>query len=281
MLSLGGQILLAQAPDSEIFVFSIDKKDGKYVFADGKNITNNPGYDNQPAFSLDNKSVLFTSFRNGKDFNIYEYNLAAGKTVQITTSDANEYSAKEIDENTVAFVYEGAGQEMTVMKFDRRSKNVTPALKNKEPVAYYEFNRKGDALVWIRYAFMMHHVNPEKNINRFVADYAQPSAPHLIPGTDKFSFIKRLPNDELRIMEFDPATGAVRPIVLTRDGKLNYCWLSDGSILLGSGGKLFRFDEKTGENWTEIADLTSTGIKDITRLTVSPDGKFLAVVENR
>jgi hypothetical protein len=155
-----------------------------------------------------------------------------------------------------------------------------PALKNNEPVAYYAWNNKGDALVWVRYAFMMHWVNPEKSINRYVTNYAQPSVPHLIPNTDNFSFTQRHPDDSLWIKEFDPANQAVRPIIQSKDNKKDYAWMSDGSLLIGSGHKLFRFDEKSDKTWQEIADLSSFGIKDITRMAVSPDGKYLALVSN-
>ena len=271
----------SQTSNPEIFLFSVEKKDGKFAFADGKNITNNLGYDNQPSFSLDNHSLLFTSNRNGKDTNIYEYILADGKTTQITTSEDNEYTAKELDGNTINFVREGKGQEMTVWKYNRQTKQESPALKNKEPIAYYAFNSKGDALVWIRYAFFIHWVNPEKGINKFVTDYAQPSTPQRIPNTDNFSFMKRLPNDEIWIYEFNPSNQAVRPVVQTKDGKITYCWMPDGSLLIGSGTKLFRFDEKSDKTWVQIADLSSFGIKDIGRIAVSSDGKYLALVSNQ
>lgn len=283
LLILSGlnSVSFSQQPNPEIFLFSIEKKDGKFVFSDGKNITNNPGYDNQPSFSLDNRSILFTSNRNGKDTNIYEYFLADGKTEQITTSEDNEYTAKDLDGKTINFIREGSGQVMTIFKYDRQTKQESPALKIKEPVAYYAFNSKGDALVWIRYAYFIHWVNSEKNINRFVTDYAQPSTPQIIPKTDNFSFMKRLPNDELWINEFNPTNQAVRPIVQTKDGKLTYCWMDDGSLLTGSGTKLFRFDENGEKKWIEIADLASFGIKDIGRLAVSPDGKYMALVSNQ
>lgn len=274
-------IIFSQQTNPEIFLFSVEKKDGKFIFSGGKNITNNAGYDNQPSFSLDNRSILFTSNRNGKDTNIYEYFLADSKTQQITTSEDNEYTAKDFDGKTINFIREGAGQEMTLWKFDRQTKQESPALKIKEPVAYYAFNSKGDALVWVRYAYFIHWVNPEKNINRFVADYAQPSTPLLIPNTDNISFIKRLPNDELWIYEFNPGNQAVRPIVQPKDGKITYCWMPDGSLLIGSGKKLFRFDEKSDKRWVEIADLSSSEIKDIGRIAISSDGKNLAVVSNQ
>jgi len=276
-----GQDFFAQAPDSEVFLFSIDKKDGKYRFSGGDNITNNKGYDNQPTFSQSGKSILYTSSRNGKDTDIYEYILADKKAYQITSKTDGEYTPKEFDRNTITFVREEKGQGMTVWKYDRRTRKESVALKNKEPVAYYAWNNRGDALVWIRYAFMMHWVNPAKSINKYVASYAQPSVPHLIPDTDKFSFMQRYPSDALWIKEFDPKTQAVRPIVQSKDGKKDYCWMADGSLLIGSGSKLYKFDEKTDKNWVFLADLKSFGIKDITRMSASLDGRNLALVSNQ
>jgi len=286
LITLGLLLILslhvfAQAADSEIFLFSLDKKDGKYVFTGGENITKNKGYDNQPSFSLDSKSILFTSIRNDDDSDIYEYSLGDKKLAAITNSQESEYTAKELDKNTVTFVREGLDQEMTVISRDRATGKETNAFKVKDPIAYYAFNSKGDALVWIRYAFWMSWINTEKSINRYVANYAQPSVPHLIPGTDKFSFMQRHPDDSLWIKEFDPANESVRPIVQAKDGKKDYCWLADGSLLIGSGTKLFRFDEKKDKTWVEIADLNSFGIKDITRMSTSPDGKHLALVSNQ
>lgn len=279
---LSGQNLFAQAPDSETFLFSIDKKDGKYTFTNGKNITNNKGYDNQPSFSPDNKSILFTTSRRDNNFDIYEYNLTDGKISPLVNSEDNEYTAKSFDEKTINFVREGKDDQlMTVFKYDRQTKKETSAFKIKEPIAYYAFNKNGEALVWVRYASMMNFVDPEKNINRYVANYAQPSVPHLIPNTNNFSFMQRHPDDSLWIKEFNPQTQAVRPIVQSKDEKKDYAWMPDGSLLTGSGSKLFRFDEKTDKDWQLIADLSSFGIKDITRMSVSSDGKHLALVSNQ
>lgn len=276
-----GPAVSAQAPDSEIFVFSLEQKDDGLALSGGKNITARPGYDNQPSFSAGGGSVLYTSSRKEGDFDIYEHDLATGRSVPLVVSPAGEYTARELEAGTVTFVREGPGQAMTVWKYDRTTKKETPALGISEPVAYYAFNRKGDALVWVRYAFMVHWVNPEAGVNRYVADHAQPSVPHLIPGTDRFSFMQRQPNDELWIREFDPATQAVRPLVRSRDEKKDYCWTPDGSILQGSGSKLYRFDPRKDRNWILVADLKEQGIEDITRLAVSPDGRRLALVDNR
>ena len=54
-------------------------------------------------------------------------------------------------------------------------------------------------------------------------------------------------------------------------------WLPDGRIIMASGSKLFVWQAGT-PGWAELADLTAAGIKRITRLSASRDGKFLAIV---
>ncbi len=287
ILGLAGQSLFgaskfSQDAGSEIFLFDIlEHKGDAILLGRGKNITGNPGYDNQPAFSFDSGSILYVSSRGGKSTDIYEYFLGSGKTVRITSSEEGEYSPRALDRNTITFVREGKGQEMTVWKYDRGTKKEALALHIKEPIGYYAWNYKGDALVWVRYAFMVRWVNPTKGINEFVANYAQPSIPQQIPGTSRFSFMQRQPNDELWIKEFDPITRAIRPIIQSKDGKKDYCWMMDGSLLMGSGDKLFRFDEKSGKGWVTLVDMKQYGIKDISRMAVSFDSKHLAVVSNQ
>src|SRR5215467_8399072 len=41
------------------------------------NITNNPGYDNQPFFLPDSSGLLFASNRDGKQTDIYRYDIAS------------------------------------------------------------------------------------------------------------------------------------------------------------------------------------------------------------
>jgi Tol biopolymer transport system component len=51
------------------------------------------GYNNQPSFLPDGKTVLYTSFRNGQT-DIYRYDLSTGKTTQVTNTTESEYSQR-------------------------------------------------------------------------------------------------------------------------------------------------------------------------------------------
>ena len=74
----------------------------------------------------------------------------------------------------------------------------------------------------------------------------------------------------------NPATGEGSVLTTVIKGSEDYCWTPQGEILMGSGSKLFLW--KAGKEWKEIADFSSRDINGITRLSVSPDGKKLALV---
>ena len=58
--------------NTEIFLFDINRNNSKIEVNNGKNVSNNQGYDNQPSF-LDDKTILFASTKNGQT-DILKYN---------------------------------------------------------------------------------------------------------------------------------------------------------------------------------------------------------------
>ncbi|NNK10426.1 MAG: hypothetical protein HKP08_03705, partial [Flavobacteriaceae bacterium] len=64
ILSLATTSVLAQA-NTEVFLLTLKKTGDNIQLGPPKNISNNPGYDNQPSFYNDNL-LLFSSTRNGQ-----------------------------------------------------------------------------------------------------------------------------------------------------------------------------------------------------------------------
>ena len=80
-------------PDTEIFLASFSVG-GTPVVGPGRNITNSPGYDNQPSFTPDGRGILFTSIRGGgTQTDIYRYDVASGAIARVTDTPESEYSA--------------------------------------------------------------------------------------------------------------------------------------------------------------------------------------------
>src|SRR5271154_6896573 len=67
----------AAPPDTEIFLAPLAVR-GTPLVGHPVNITNSPGYDNQPAFTPDGAGILFTSIRGGgTQTDIYRYDIAS------------------------------------------------------------------------------------------------------------------------------------------------------------------------------------------------------------
>ena len=97
------------------------------------------------------------------------------------------------------------------------------------------------------------------------------------PGRGTVSFVHKPQGGPWEIKEFDPATKAITSITPTLEGSEDLAWTPDGAIVMGQQSKLFLW-RQGATGWTEIADLARQGVQNISRLTVSPDGKWMAIV---
>jgi dipeptidyl aminopeptidase/acylaminoacyl peptidase len=82
-------------PTTEVFLASLTMTNGKLTIGQPANISNNPGYDNQPQFTPDGGAVLFTSVRGGatpSQSDIYRYDIDAARVVRVTETPESEYS---------------------------------------------------------------------------------------------------------------------------------------------------------------------------------------------
>jgi hypothetical protein len=107
---------IAQAPpDTEVFLASLSSVDGKLAIGPPINISNSPGYDNQPSFTPDGQAVLFASVRGQAarpaltavegaasgaasvpsallQTDIYRYEIASRRIRRVTHTPEGEYS---------------------------------------------------------------------------------------------------------------------------------------------------------------------------------------------
>jgi Tol biopolymer transport system component len=99
---------------------------------------------------------------------------------------------------------------------------------------------------------------------------------HTVPGEAVVSFVHLAGEDEWWITLFDPETWESKRLVKTLPQSQDFVWTPGGDMLMAHGSRLFRWSE--GNEWTEIADLDRYGLQNITRLAVSPQTHWLALV---
>ena len=100
---------------------------------------------------------------------------------------------------------------------------------------------------------------------------------HLRPRTGALTFVSSSRAGHAQVKELDPATRKVASYAPTVDGGDALAWTPSGRLLMASSAKLFVRENET-DRWIENADLRKAGLTAITGITVSPDGKWIAIV---
>ena len=240
-------------------------------------VTNRTGYDNQPMFTPDSDGILFTSDREGRA-HTFSYDLASGALAQLSSTDADKYSPTPIPgsdgvEYSVVHTDSMAFQGLWRYAVDG---SVEPApLVDVDAVAYYTWAGEGNVLFW-----RLGEPNTLQLIDTTSADttvLAEGSvySLHPIPGERASAYSFFTPDDSLgSIMRFDWDTLSSTRLT-GANGHQHFALTPTGDLLVMSDGQLLSLSPGASMPWTVKADLGLTGGS---RLAVSPDGNWLAVV---
>jgi dipeptidyl aminopeptidase/acylaminoacyl peptidase len=243
------------------------------------NVTHRAGYDNQPSFAPDGRSFLYTSVADGQA-DIWRYDIAAGRSVRLTTTPESEYSATPLpDGSGFSVVRVEADSTQRLWRFDWDGGHPTLILTGVKPVGYHAW---GDANT---VALFVLGEPATLQIADLRTGTATPVARDIgrgvqrIPGRRAISFVQKGADSVWSVSEVDLATRQIRPLVPTLPGVDQYAWTPGGKVLLmAKGAKLYQWNQARGTTWEEVADFTALGIASITRLAVSRQGDRLALV---
>lgn len=288
MMLLAGAFVPASAQiyTSHVYLFQLKPENGKIRFENPRMLTSfNPiGYNNQPHWVSNNE--LYISVRTIRDTSqtdIYSLNLATGAKMRITATKESEFSPM-LTPNPYYFsavrVESDADKTQRLWQFpiDRleKGKPVFPTIRN---IGYYHWINQRNVLLFVT-------GNPSLLIIANTTDGSYKKITSDIgrcfqrTKNGNVAFIKKESPSKWLICELnllDPDFG-YKTITTTLDGTEDFVILEDGSFLMGSGSKIYRYDPaKTEQDWVEIADLRTYNIKSITRMALSGDGKLALV----
>lgn len=280
VLVLGSSLVpqTAPPPATEVYLASLSGSGSALTIGTPVDISNSPEYDNQPSFLPDGSAILFTSRRDGKQTDIYRYDIKTKLVTQLTRTVENEYSALVMPDGKTFSTVRGDKQEL--WRFDLDGSNPRLAYAHKGLIGYY---------VWIddqRLAVFVLGANGSPATLQLAdtkADTAEVIESNIgqslliRPGRKTVSFIGRPPGAPPVVKELDPIRKNTTVITEALAGSQFLTWLPDGRMLMASGTKIWAWREGAG-GWAEVGDFASAGLTRITRLAASPDGKWLALV---
>jgi hypothetical protein len=241
------------------------------------NVTHRDGYDNQPAFSPDSRSLLYTSTRADAQSDIYRYDFSTGLATPVQRTRESEYSAFPSAGDsamTVIRVEADSAERLWRLAGGAASSLMFPEVK---PVGYFA---QADDSTWALFVLgnpatlqIAHTGRPgtdtiARNVGRSL---------HRIPGTNRVSYVQKGSNNRWYVMAYDPqshrADTLVRTVSATSE---DVAWADSGTLIAPNGAKLYAW-RVGASSWVEIGDFGYAALDTITRVAVSRNGQWLAL----
>jgi len=264
--------------ETEVYLFDLEVNNGKPVLTNPKNISNNPGYDNQPSF-WDDDTVLFASTRENQT-DILQFNVNKGSTsTWLTyTTAGSEYSPLRIPKkNAISAIRLDMDGLQRLYEYNFKTSESTPITDLKIGYHVWFNDHILVATVLIENRMDLKIINLEEDTQKTVYQNVGRSL-HNIPGTDLVCFIGKK-NDTWQILSLNPITGESKKITNTYDHEEDICWLDENTIITGAGKKLLTLDVGSeGSDWETIIEFDQEEINNISRIAISPNSKRLAFV---
>ena len=263
--TLGG--LWAQG-ETEVYLLDLTKDADSPI-----NISQNPGYDNQPSF-WDNDHLLYTRTRTGQT-DIVRYNLNSKKTEWLCdTPQGSEYSPLRIPESEAfsAIRLDTTGlQRLYRYTHDGKDELLFSPLK----IGYQHWVSATTLLCTVLVEDHMNLMLVQPNSSAKLITEKVGRSLHRIPKTAQFSFIQQKEGKSI-LSSFDLITQNIEPLLTLPERVQDVAWLASGILIFAQGNTIFEWDPTTSSGvqvWKKLR-----GINNISRLALSPNGKLLALV---
>jgi uncharacterized membrane protein YcaP (DUF421 family) len=283
--SLAAAPLVAQArPQTDVWIVSLKQSGSTITVGTPRNLTHRIGYDNQPSFTAKGDAVFYTATDNGQS-DIWRVPVRGGAPKQLTHTRESEYSATVTpDGRFFSVIRVEADSTQRLWKFPVEGDG-SPSLviENIKPIGYHVWAGDHTLFVYVlggplgsanANASTLQLVDDRIGTGEIVARNVG-RALQRIPGRDAISYIQTVKDSASWITEYDLKAKQSHRLVIPPKGADYHVWTPAGTLIVASESKVYTM---TDAGWGEIADLTSAGVKGITRLAMSPKGDWLAFV---
>lgn len=251
-----------------------------------RNITDSPGYDNQPNFINKDQLVFSSKPENGPN-EIIMYNFETGNFTNMTrTPDKSEFSPALTDCGqyiSAVTVEEDSTQRLWLYPINMGE----PELLYDDimPVGYYAWHDNIAAMYILG------------SPNRLIYPYSKEEKVTLAENIGR-SINKRPKSNEvtylyaggnvivdgqkaMEIRSYDLKKQATKDLGISLGGSEDFIWIDKNTLMMARGKDLFIRNVKKSVSWEKIASVSLPGYKSISRLAISPKSDKLVLVMER
>jgi len=266
------------APSTDVWVVSMRQSGGMIHFGEPKNVTQRTGYDHQPGFTADGKSVMYTVTENNGPAEIWQFTVPSGKPKPLTNTRQSEYSATAAPDGRSFSVIRVELPDSTqrLWRFPVDGQGAPSLVLEKvQPVGYHVWAADHRLVLFVLGSPATLQLADDRtgasevvarNIGRGLAK---------VPGRDVVTYTQQVRDSAAWIAELNVLTKETKRLVQPPKGADYHAWTPQGLLIVGTGSKLFVLAEG---RWEQVADFASGGVRGISRLAISPTGDWLAFV---
>jgi hypothetical protein len=269
-----------QLPETDVWLFKIDKKEGKHSFSNPLNITNRVGYDNQPVFTNDDKAIFYVSIDSTNQADIYKYDIKSKKRVNLTNSKVSEYSSTILP-NGLGFscvvVETDSAQRIWQYTLDGKFDKITH--QKTDSVGYYTWLNK-DSLLYYKltepHSLRCLDLTNDKDV--WICD--MPTRAFKKTGVSN-QFIYGIKNKEsIQYRIYNSSLKESREYAVHHSLSEDFIWNNELGLIKSDNSDLLHYNEQS-KQWETLFSFDSLGIKKITRFVFDSKSKQLAIVSNQ
>lgn len=262
---------------SEIYLLDVQLSKSKISISNPVNVTNHPGYDNQPSFHKRDPILYYASFNEEGRSDIKTYNYNTGETSLLTTTSEREYSPTLTpDGQYISCIIQRDNGAQDLGQYPVGGGEAMVLIDNLI-VGYHAWVNANQLMLFVLGDPMTLQLYDLKSKTSEVIENNIGRSLHQIPGEQALSFVHKKSEKDWVIQRIDKKSRKISPIVATLPGREDLTWTNDGRIIMSDGMKLFFYNPKSKGGWTEI-EFANNELKGISRLAISQDGKKLAIV---
>ncbi|HXH39500.1 MAG TPA: hypothetical protein VNN08_12795, partial [Thermoanaerobaculia bacterium] len=289
LLFLGSAAALtAQINDSEVWAGRLDMSSGRFAVSKLVNISNHPGYDNQPAFFPDGEHLVFTSQvavldETGHAVQAVIHDFASGTSTLVpaalgfSPTPAADGSLMLLRDGQV-WLHDGSKQDVALTetkdagyfaRFDERTWVLFMNDKQRRIVIYDATTKALDTMAIGAVTGPVRV--PDKRAVTFAAaePFPTPAGEAAKNALPRKLYLRQLNIDDSHVT-------TLAPIPFTTSG--SHVWTSRGTVLMTSAHTIYEWNPAHPDEWRPVAEFDNPELQGLTRIALSPRGDRIALV---
>ncbi len=277
---------LAQDP-TDLYLFQLHAGDDhNYNIYQAKYLSgfNQGGYTNQPWFTPSGDLLVSVRKTGEKQNDIYQLSVTTRRVRRLTQTKSNEYSPRiHPDGKRLTVVRQLVGEPIDQQIFQSSLqgggyRSLTPDIRD---IGYYTWVGN-DQLALYRIEGESNHLaslNLTDNRTRRISSSIGRTL--MSGGGGTIVYVHKYTDNFWYLKKYNPGSSVIDIIAQTPGASEDFALAPDGTYFMGVGSKLYCLHPAHHTAWQEVGDLSIHGIRQITRMAVSPDGKQLVLVSSK